>query len=201
MEIGFIGSGDVAISIARYALAAGHTVILSNTRLEDTLAPTLAKLGDGARSASPQEAVRAEIVVLAVPWTKVPAALSSLPPWTGQILIDATNPFLQTTPTPILEDLGTQSSSEIVAAMASGARLVKAFNSIPMKQFRSGPRVEGAKRVLFLAGEDADAKAAVRGLIESFGFATLDLGALREGRMQQAGAPLGGVELLLPVQA
>uniref|UniRef100_B0T959 NADP oxidoreductase coenzyme F420-dependent n=1 Tax=Caulobacter sp. (strain K31) TaxID=366602 RepID=B0T959_CAUSK len=198
MKIGMIGAGEVASAVARYALAAGHEVLLSSQSGGDKLATTVASLGAGASAATLTEAANQDIVLLAVPWRQVQDALSGLPAWNGRILIDATNPFLETHPKLVLADLGGQGASEIVAKSAPGATLVKAFNSIVMSKFVAGPARGDARRVLFVSGDDEAAKAVVRDLIESFGFATVDLGGLVSGgRLQQAGGPIAGRDLLV----
>jgi len=135
---------------------------------------------------------------LAVPWPSIAAALAALPSLAGKILVDATNPFADTSPPFVLADLGRRSASEIVAAQATGARVVKAFNSITMQHFAQGPTRGDARRVLLVAGDDGAAKKVVISLIESFGFATIDLGDLATGRLSQAGGPLTtGADLLI----
>ncbi|MBV6823121.1 NADPH-dependent F420 reductase [Pseudomonas sp. PD9R] len=80
-----------------------------------------------------------------------------------------------------------------VAELARGARVVKAFNNIIMTNFNAGPVRDQARRVLFVSGDDSDAKAFVTEFINKMGFRTIDLGGLKEGgKMQQAGGPLGG---------
>ncbi len=87
----------------------------------------------------------------------------------------------------VLADLGGRGASEIVASLAPGARLVKAFNSILMSNFEAGPKRGDARRVLFVSGDDASAKSTVKALIENFRFAVIDLGGLQTGgRLQQA---------------
>jgi 8-hydroxy-5-deazaflavin:NADPH oxidoreductase len=79
-----------------------------------------------------------------------------------------------------------------------GARIVKAFNSIRMAHFNQGPIKGQGKRVIFVSGDDAESKRVVKDLIESFGFAAIDLGGLvTGGRIQQAGGPLAGLDLLI----
>ena len=198
MRIGTIGAGSVALAFARFALSRGHDVALSNASGPDKLAKAVAKLGQGASAVPVAVAASADVVLLAVPWSKIESALVNLPDWGGRILIDATNPFLETTPKLVLADLGGRGASEVVASLAPGSRVVKAFNSIMMENFEAGPRRGDARRVLFLSGDDASAKDLVKDLIESFGFATIDLGGLvAGGRIQQAGGPLAGRDLLL----
>lgn len=188
MKIGMIGAGAVSAAVARYALAVGHRVVLSSRSGGHKLAASVAKLGQGAEAAPVTEAVKADVVLLAVPWPNVEAALSGLPDWSGRVLVDATNPFVETHPNLVLADLGGRGASEIVASLAPGARLVKAFNSILMSNFEAGPERGGARRVLFVSGDAAAAKRTVKALIRSFGFAVVDLGGLQTGgRLQQPG--------------
>ena len=200
MKIGMIGSGDVASGVAKYALQQGHEVLLCNRSGPAKLAPIVAALGPGASGVSLAEAAATEIVLLAVTWESVREVLTSLPPWNGRILIDATNPFLIPIKDNVLADLGGRLSSEIVAELAPGARLVRAFNTIHATKLAEGPRVGQARRVIWVSGDDEAAKTTIKNLIESFGFATIDLGSiLVGGRMQQAKiGPLSGRDILLP---
>jgi predicted dinucleotide-binding enzyme len=199
MFIGFIGAGNVAQAIARCALAQGHQVIIGSRRGPQALFETVAKFGSAeARAGTIADAASAEMVVLAVPWPEAEKALAHAPAWKGRILIDATNPFASYEPDLRLADLGGRSSSSIVATYALGARVVKAFNSVTMANFQKGPRAGDARRLLFVSGNDADAKQRVSSLIQSFGYAVIDLGDLESGGlMQQAGGPLAGKDLLL----
>jgi 8-hydroxy-5-deazaflavin:NADPH oxidoreductase len=201
LKIGMLGAGDIARGVAKYALQQGHEVLLCNHSGPAKLTRIVAELGPGATGVSRAAAAAAEVVLLAVPWESVRDALTGLPPWKGRILIDATNPFLNPQHLNVLDDLGGRISSEIVADLAPGARLVKAFNTMFASKLQEGPRpLAGARRVLFVSGDDEAAKTTVIKLIESFGFATLDLGDLKfGGRMQQAKtAPLAGPDFLLP---
>ena len=89
-------------------------------------------------------------------------------------------------------------ASEIVAGFAPGARIVKAFNSIRMAHFNEGAIKGQGKRVIFVSGDDEASKRVVKDLIDSFGFAAIDLGGLvTGGRIQQAGGPLAGLDLFI----
>src|SRR6267142_552349 len=198
MKFGTIGAGAVALAFGREALARGHEVVLSSRRGPDALVERVAELGRGASAASVEEAASLDYVLLAVPWRNVGSALKSLPAWNGRVLIDATNPFAETSPKLVLADLGGIGASEIVAGFAPGARIVKAFNSIRMDRFNEGPVKGRGKRVIFVCGDDEESKRVVKDLIESFGFAAIDLGGLIiGGRIQQAGGPLAGLDLFI----
>jgi len=195
MQIGILGAGHVGLAVGRRVIGAGHRVKLSSARGAQALTPVAR--GIGAEAASVSEAAAADLVLLAVPWPAVADTLDPLPEWQGRILIDATNPFVTIDPLE-LADLEGQSASVIVAEHAPGARVVKAFNTITMANFEKGPRQGGARRVLFVSGDDVAAKQTVQQLITELGYAAIDLGGLDEGgRMQQPGGPLAGLDLLV----
>ena len=137
MKFGTIGAGTVAFAFAREAVATGHEVVLSSRRDPEFLASKVAELGHGASAATVEEAASLDYVLLAVPWPNVEDALRRLPAWNGRVLIDATNPFIEYSPKLVLAELGGKGASEVVAGLAPGARVVKAFNSIVTARFRS----------------------------------------------------------------
>jgi predicted dinucleotide-binding enzyme len=197
MKFGTIGAGAVALAFAREALAAGHEVVLSNRHGPQSLAGKVAALGDGASAGTVEEAASLDYVLLAVPWPNVEDALRGLPEWNHRVLIDATNPFIEYSPNLVLADLSGKGASEIVAGLAPGARVVKAFNSIVTARFNEGPAKNGGRRVIFVSGDHSEPKAFIKGLIKSFGFEPIDLGGLiTGGRLQQAGGPLAGRDLV-----
>jgi len=91
MKIGTLGAGEVAQAVAIQLLETGHEVLLSNSRCPGTLKQLVSKLGKGARTVTMDEAAKAPIVLLAVPWPRVEAVFGKLPDWEGRILIDATS--------------------------------------------------------------------------------------------------------------
>ena len=197
MRIGIIGAGNVARGITRLATPRSHQVILSNSRGPGSLAALVAELGPQVTAGTVADAAQAELVVLAVPWQAVSSAVSSVPPWNNRIVIDATNQFVSDDGTLKLADLGGRTSSEIVARVLPGARVVKAFNTLPVAVFER-PQEAGGRRVLFVSGDDADAKRTVGVFLDELGFAAIDLGSLRDGgAIQQAGGPLGGKNLIM----
>jgi predicted dinucleotide-binding enzyme len=188
-RIGIIGAGRLGQAMARTAARAGRNVVIANSRGPGTLAPVVAAVGGGASAGSVDDASAAAIVVLAVPWANVPRAVQDLI-WDGQTVIDATNDFDGT-------DLRGRTSSELVADLVPGARLVKAANTLQAEVLGSDPNVVGGQRVIFLSGDDGDAKSKVRKLFVEAGFFAVDLGALATGgAMQQVGGPLAGIDLV-----
>ncbi len=197
MEIGAIGAGDFAQAFAKRALKAGHKVKLSNNRGPESLREIVNRLGPGAMAATKEEAAACEMVLLAVPWDNVPETLASLPKWRNQILIDGTNPYHGKAGTFKPADVGNLSTSQLVAALAPGARVVKALNNMTVPNLEADPVVNGAKRVAFISADDDGAKNRVESLLEGFGYAVVDLGNLRNGGLiQQAGGPLVGRDFL-----
>src|SRR5713226_5385055 len=196
MEIGTIGAGAFAQAFAKRALKAGHKVKLSNSRGSDRLREIVNQLGTGATAATREEAAACEMVLLAVPWDNVPATLASLPKWNNQILIDGTNPFHGKAGDFTPANVGNLSTSQLVAALATGARVVKALNTMIVPNLEAEPIVNGARRVAFISADDDGAKGQVEILLAGFGFSVIDLGNLRDGGLvQQAGGPLAGRNL------
>lgn len=197
MEIGTIGAGVFAQAFAKRALQAGHKVKLSNSRGPESLREIVDRLGPGATAATTEEAVACEIVLLAVPWDNAPETLANLPKWKDQILIDGTNPFHGKAGKFTPANVGNLSTSQLVAALAPGARVVKALNNIIVPNLESDPVVHGARRVAFISADDEAAKKRVEALLKAFGYSVVDLGNLRDGGLiQQAGGPLAGRDFL-----
>jgi hypothetical protein len=119
------------------------------------------------------------MVLVAVNWSKLPAALRGLPDFAGRVVIDANNPIEAPAFQPA--DLHGRLSTEVFADYVPGARVVKAFNHLPAALLAEDPRAAGGRRMLFFAGSDAPAKAEVAGLIERLGFYGIDLGQPNEG--------------------
>ncbi|WP_186055189.1 NADPH-dependent F420 reductase [Burkholderia gladioli] len=199
MRIGTIGAGQVAQAFARRAIDAGNAVVFSNSRGADSLTPLAKSFGSRASAGTTRDALDCPVVLLALPWPKVEAALQSLPPWHGQILIDPTNGFRDGTPAQGLADFGSGSSSERLAELAPGARVVKALNAMFMTNFARPPVSGSMRRVAFVSGDDIEAKHTVADLLENFGFAPVDLGSLAAGgRIQGVGAPIAGHDFFVP---
>jgi len=188
-SVGIIGAGRLGQAMARTALRAGRRVVIANSRGPESLASVVSALGDGVSAGTVVEAASAGIVVVAVPWDRVPEAVQGLS-WNGQVVIDATNDWGA-------DDLHGRTSRELVADLVAGARLVKAANTLGADVLSSDPHEAGGDRVIFISGDDADAKAEVVALFQDAGFAPIDLGDLATGgAMQQIHHPLAGVNLI-----
>jgi 8-hydroxy-5-deazaflavin:NADPH oxidoreductase len=200
MRIGFIGAGKVTRTLSRHLIGASHTVVVSNSRGQETLADYVADLGPGAVAGTKQQAAECDAVILATNWVSVSDALKGID-WRGRILIDATNAHMDPVPDITLEGvtrsraaLNGRTSSGMVAEMAIGARLVKAFSNMPMMWIQdftpNKPRT-----VIFTSGDDGEAKKLVIELINSTGLVAIDLGPLANGdSLHDVGGPLSGIE-------
>jgi predicted dinucleotide-binding enzyme len=187
--VGIIGAGRIAQAMARTALRARRHVVVSNSRGPESLGSVVSGLGEGASAGTVSQASAAGIVVLAVPWPRVPDAVQGLV-WNGQIVIDATNDF-------DAGDLNGRTSSELTADLVAPARVVKAANTLGAAVLASDPHEAGGQRVIFLSADDDDAKREVTKLFDDAGFFVIDLGRLIEGgKLQQIHGPLSGVNLV-----
>jgi predicted dinucleotide-binding enzyme len=192
VTFGIIGAGKIGGTVARLLVKAGHRVVLSNRRGGEGLDELLAELGTSATVAeSTDDAARqGDIVFLAVPFRN-PEALPSPDAVAGKIVIDAMNPFVS--PGGAAMDLGTSSSSEETQKRLPKARVVKAFNTIWFKDLGeqgSTTLPEDQRRAVFVASDDADARAQVAEVVRQLGYAPVDLGPLREGVRVQPGTPV-----------
>jgi predicted dinucleotide-binding enzyme len=187
--VGIVGAGRLGKAMARTALRAGRRVVIANSRGPDSLTDVVSELGDRVVAGRVQDVSTTRIVVLAVPWPRVREAVRGLE-WNGQIVIDTTNDFDGT-------DLDGTTSSEAVATLVPGARVVKAANTLRAELLASDPNEAGGRRVMFVSGDDAEARTQVAALFEDAGFSAIDLGGLATGgALQQVGGPLSGANLI-----
>jgi len=196
MSIGIIGSGAIGTAFATTLARAGIAATISNSRGPDSLKEQVRELGPTIKAGTREQAASADIVLIAVNWSTLPAAVAGLPPWGERIVIDANNPIEAPLFKPV--DLHGLISSQVVADLVNGARLVKAFNHLRADVLASEPRADGGRRVLFYSGDDSAAKAEVGALIDRLGFAGIDLGLLAVGGKlaQFPGGPLPNQNLI-----
>lgn len=190
MIIGFVGSGHIGSTLAKLAIDAGHQVVMSNSRGPETLADLVAELGPEARSATAVDAAEAgEVVVVTIPlgrYREVPVE-----PLAGKVVIDTDNYYPERDgQIPELDD-GSATTAGLLAAHLPTSKIVKAFNNIYYVDLgeQGVPAGSPDRRALPIAGDDAEAKALVAGLVDSFGFDVVDTGALTEGRRFERDTP------------
>jgi len=188
--IGIIGSGAIGSAFARRLASAGMEATIANSRGPSSLKDLVREIGPSITAGTVTEAASKDIVLVAVNWSKLPAALAGLPSWNGRIVIDANNPI----EAPLFKpaELNGRISSEVFAGFVPGARVVKAFNHLQAHVLASDPQADGGKRVLLYSGDDNAAKAEVAALIDQLGFFGIDLGSLAVGGklVQFPGGPL-----------
>ncbi|XUK60856.1 F420-oxidored domain-containing protein [Plantibacter sp. RU18] len=188
--IGIIGSGHIGSQLARLAVAQGHDVIVSNSRGPETLGDLVAELGEHATAGTALDAAeRGELVVVTIPLH----AIDTVPvePLAGKVVIDTNNYYPQRDGHIAALDEETTTVSELLQARLPESHVVKAFNHIYAADLTTKGKPSGTpnRRALIVAGDDADAKATVAALIDSFGFEPVDIGPLAEGWRIQRDTP------------
>ena len=183
MKIGIIGAGNIGANAARLFIEAGHVVAIANSRGPETLRELISELGENARAATIEEAADfGEIVFVSIPLGRY----KELPPaaFDGKIVIDSNNYYPGRDGNFPELDASETTSSELLAAHLTGARIVKGFNTIWFEHLKTQGNTNlppEERRVIFIAGDDAEAKQVVVRLIEEIGFAAVDTGSLRAG--------------------
>jgi len=185
MKIGVLGSGDVAKTLATGFLKHGHSVVIG-TRDTGKLSEWH-KANSGARVDSfAQAAANSELIVLAVKGSAAKTALALIPDQAleGKVIIDASNPIADKPPVNGVLSFFTDmnySLMEQLQAEFSGARFVKAFNSVGAAHMVN-PQFSGGKPTMFIAGNDDAAKATVSFILEQFGWLVADMGKAEAAR-------------------
>lgn len=186
MTYSIIGSGKVGTALARQFARSGIAAGIANTRGPLSLTPLVDELGPGITALSIGEALRADIVMLAIPFSAHRQIGELLATWNNKIIIDAMNTY-GVAP----EELGDDASTDVVARAFVGARLVKTFNQLPAALLAKDPAQDGGRRVMFVWGRDHDANTRVTRLVDQLGFASISLGTANDaGKLLGLGGPL-----------
>jgi len=191
--VGIIGSGMIGGTVARLSVAAGHKVVLSNSRGPETLAELAAELGPLATAATAEQAAEAgDIVVVSIPvkaFGEVPAK-----PLAGKPVLDTGNYYPQRDGHIAELDTGALTSSGLLQRFLPDADVVKVFNNIFFKHLLNLARPSGdpGRSALPISGDDAQAKAAVAKFLDSIGYDATDAGPLAESWRQEPGTPVYG---------
>ncbi|WP_434657539.1 NADPH-dependent F420 reductase [Pseudomonas sp. R3-56] len=176
MSYAIIGFGKIGQALANAFARSGIEVSVATTRAPESFASDAAAIGPGIIPKRLAEAVKADIIFLAVRYESHRDVAKALPSWEGKTIIDVTNAY-GVSP----EELGGLPSSKVVEHAFEGARLVKGFNHLIATVLEQNPTVQGGRRVVFLASDDEDAAEEVGALAENLGFAPIRLGGLSEG--------------------
>jgi 8-hydroxy-5-deazaflavin:NADPH oxidoreductase len=190
---GIIGSGMIGSTVARLSVAAGHHVVVSNSRGPDTLTELVAELGPLAAAGTAAQAAEAgDLVVVSIPvkaYTDVPAK-----PLVGQPVLDTGNYYPQRDGDIAELAAGAITSSGLLQRDLPHARVVKVFNNIFFKHLGSLARPHGAadRTALPIAGDDEQAKAAATAFLDSIGYDAVDAGPIADSWRQEPGTPVYG---------
>src|ERR1017187_1951798 len=177
MSYAIIGFGNIGQALAKAFARSGIEVSVATTRDPKSFASAAAAIGPTIIPKKLAEAVKADIVFLAVRFESHKDVAKALPTWKGKTIIDVTNAY-GVPP----EELGGQpSSAKLVAQAFNGARLVKGFNHLVAAVLGQDPAVHGGRRVVFLASDDDAAASEIGALAETLGFSPIKLGGLSEG--------------------
>jgi predicted dinucleotide-binding enzyme len=189
VRIGVIGAGRIGSGAARLLARAGHEVLLSFSRDPERLRAQAEEIG--ARAGTPAEAAAfGDVVILAVPWPAIDEAISQAGPLDGKVVIDTTNPFGRGG----WEVPEGRTSTQVNQERLPGAKVVKSFNTLTAGFQQGAAGRTGSERVaMFLAGDDAEAKALVSGLIADAGFDPVDVGTAAESTILEAPRRPGAV--------
>ncbi len=176
MSYAIIGFGKIGQALAHAFARKSIDVTVASRRSPEELAPQARAIGPTVVAKSLPEALKADIILLAVPFGEHREVAKALPSWKGKTVIDAMNSF----PVPP-EELDGLPSSAFVARSFNGAKLVKGFNHLGAAKLDTDPVVEGGHRVVFLSSDEEDALPPVADLAKQLGFAPVKLGRFNEG--------------------
>ena len=176
MSYAIIGFGAVGQALARMFARKGIEVAVASRRAPEALVPQARAIGPTIVPKALEDALEADIVLLAVPYWQHREVAKARASWNGKIVIDVTNAY----GVPIEELAGLPPSAVIALAMP-GVRLVKAFNHLPARILAEDPSINGGRRVVFLSSDDESAAATVAALAERLGYAPVGLGKIAEG--------------------
>jgi predicted dinucleotide-binding enzyme len=176
MSYAIIGFGKIGHALAKAFARKGIEVSVATTRDPESFAADAAAIGPTIIPKTLAEAVKADIIFLAVHFDSHPDVAKALPSWQGKTIIDVTNAYGVSA-----DELVEQSSAKAVAQAFTGARLVKGFNHLVAGVLEQDPAVHGGRRVVFLASDDDGAADEIGALAENLGFSPIKLGGLSEG--------------------
>lgn len=197
MKIGIIGAGNIGATIARKLAAAGHSVKLAGAEGPDEIREKAAKIG--AVPVTAQDAVKdVEAIVLSIPFAEIPNVASAFTDVPANVVVIDTSNYYPFRDGNIAEVDGGKPES-IWSSEQLGRPVIKAFNALLAETLANGGTAEGAANriAMPIAGDDANAKAIARELVNQTGFDTLDAGDLANSWRQQPGTPAYCTELTL----
>lgn len=176
MSYAIVGFGNIGQALSKAFARKGIEVSVASTRDPKSFASEAAAIGPKVIAKTMAEAVKADVIFLAVRFESHLDVAKALSTWQGKTIVDVTNAY-GVPP----EDLGGRPSSKFIEQAFSGVRLVKGFNHLIAATLEQDPAVKGGRRVVYLASDDEAAATDIADLAEKLGFSPIKLGGLAEG--------------------
>ena len=176
MSYAIVGFGKIGQALAHAFARKGIEVSVATTRDPESFAADAAAIGPTILPKTLADAVKADVIFLAVRFESHPDVAKVLPTWQGKTIVDVTNAYGVPS-----EEMGGQPSAKFVAQAFNGAKLVKGFNHLVAAVLDQDPAVHGGRRVVFLTSDDDAAADGIGALAENLGFAPIKLGGLSQG--------------------
>jgi len=190
LRIGVIGSGHIGGTIGGLWVKAGHPVLFSS-RHPDELKDLMTSLGELAQAGSVERAIAfGDVLFIAVPYAALPrigedygAALK------GKIMLDACNAVATRDGGALADEVGREGVGVVSQKYLTGARLVRAFNTLSYKIFATEANRPDPKVAVPVAGDDSEAVQTAAGLVRDAGFDPVVVGKLADASRFQRGGP------------
>ncbi len=195
-KIGIIGAGHIGQALALHLSKTNYSVLISNRSGGESLKEIVESIGGALKAADLKQTVEeSDILFVAIPWRGHEEFSKYLEGHKGKIIIDTTNNIVSIAPLRVT-DLKGSTTGEVVAKFYPGQHVVKAFNTLPSFVLAKEPNTPTGNTVIVISGDDTNAKTTVVDVATTMGFATIDLGTLKEGALQDPGRALSNVELV-----
>jgi predicted dinucleotide-binding enzyme len=196
-KIGIIGAGNIGRGLATHLSKTDHEVMITNTRGVDSLKDLVLSIGGSLIAAEFKETLeQSDVLFIAVPWVNVPDVAKELAMYKDKLIIDATNNIVSVAPFQ-LADLSGRSTGEYISLLFPTHRVVKAFNTLGAAILALPQKSTRGNTVIFLSGDNTEAKKQTAEIAIAMGFAPIDIGTFKEGgKLQDVGGALSGLELL-----
>lgn len=195
--IGIIGSGHIGRGLATHLAKTTYPVLITNSRGPASLTNLVSSIGGSLTAADLSQTIaRADVLFIAVPWAQIPDVASELEHYSGKIIVDASNNIVSISPFRLADTAG-KSTGEYVADLFPTQRVVKAFNTLAAATLAEPSQTNIGSTVIFMSGDDGEAKKEVADITKAMGFEPIDLGTFKQGgQLQDVGGALSGFELI-----
>ena len=178
MDIAIIGAGKVGGALGARWAALGHRIHFGVRNPDDPKHDILRTAPNITVETAPEAAARGQVIVLATPWAAAQDAVRGLGPLGEKPVIDTTNPVGFGAEGVVMAPIDGPSGAALIAAAANGGHVVKTLNQVGFN-IMARPAAGAAPALMFVAGDSAEAKTVVTGLVRELGFDAQDAGPLR----------------------